>query len=364
MIARRILFTNDTLAMRGGTVTYIRDLAAALVVRGHQAMAFSTRLSDVADDLRESGIDVVDDLSAIETAPDIIHGHHHIETMMALLRFPGTPAIFVCHGAAPWEETPPKFPRIIRYVGVDDACVDRLTQEQIPSSQVLQILNFVDLARFPPRGPLPPRPARAAVLSNEIAESNVLPAIREACARSGLSLDVFGEASGRVVARPGDVLGEYDVVFAKARTALEAMAAGAAVVLCSYYGMGPMVTTAHLPSLRRLNFGQRLLTTPVTADALLAELARYDAQDAGRVSATIRATASLDAATDRWAALYEDTIEEHRRSGPDDIAAEGRAASAYLRTISDIFKAGFDTKRELERLRASLASSRQTTSRS
>lgn len=353
MTPRRVLFTNDTLAMRGGTVTYIRDLGAALVARGYQAMAFSTRLGEVADDLRQSGIEVTDDLAAIDTAPGIIHGHHHIETMMALLRFPGTPAIFVCHGAVPWEEKPLKFPRIVRYVGVDDACVDRLTQEQIPSSQILQILNFVDLARFPPRGPLPARPARAAVLSNEIAESNVLPAIREACARSGLSLDVFGEASGHVLARPGDVLREYDVVFAKARTALEAMAAGTAVVLCSYYGMGPLVTTALLPALRRLNFGLRLLTAPVTADGILAELARYDAQDAERVSATIRATASLDAATDRWAALYDEVIAEHSSRGPDNIADEGRAASAYLRTISDIFKAGFETKRQLDELRLS-----------
>ena len=38
--------------------------------------------------------------------------------------------------------------------------------------------------------------------------------------------------------------GDYDLVFAKARCALEAMAVGAAVVLCDTHGLGPMVTSA------------------------------------------------------------------------------------------------------------------------
>jgi len=353
MTPRRVLFTNNTLSIRAGTELYVRDLAGALLARGHRPMAFSTILGDVADELRQNGVPVVSDLSALPQAPDIVHGHHHIETMMAMLHFPGTPAVSVCHGAAMWEETPPAFPRILRYVAVDCPTQERLEAAQVPRDHIVRILNFVDLNRFPVRAPLPARPLRAVVLSNEISESNVLPEIREACGRASLSVDVFGAASGHPLQDPGAVLGRYDVVFAKARSALEGLATGAAVVLCSAAGMGPMVTSVNVDRLRPLNFGMRCLTQPVTADAIVAALAHYNATDAQRVSATIRASASLDAAADRWASLYDEVIAEHASRGPDDIAAEGRAASAYLRTISDIFKAGFETKRELDKLRMS-----------
>ena len=66
-------------------------------------------------------------------APDVIHGHHHMETMTALLHFPGVPAIQFCHSWTLWEEMPAKFPRILRYVPVDHTCRDRLIlQHGIP----------------------------------------------------------------------------------------------------------------------------------------------------------------------------------------------------------------------------------------
>ncbi len=76
----------------------------------------------------------------------------------------------------------------------------------------------------------------------------------EACRRTQLTLDVIGAESGSVSTRPQDVLGQYDMVFAKARCALEALAVGSAVVLCD-------------------TIRQRLLNLPV-AGALFRSLAR------------------------------------------------------------------------------------------
>ena len=53
------------------------------------------------------------------------------------------------------------------------------------------------------------------------------------------------------MAQPERVLGRYDIVFAKAKAAMEAMAVGAAVVLCDFGGVGPMVTWADFDRLRR-----------------------------------------------------------------------------------------------------------------
>jgi len=331
----RVLITNNTLEGRAGTELYVRDLATALLRRGHRPVAFSMIHGAVADDLRKRTVPVIDRLDRLAEAPDIIHGHHHLETMMALLHFRSTPAVSVCHGWAPWEERPPIFPRIHRYVAVDDTCRDRLVLEHgIPERNVAQIFNFVNLEQFQPRSPLPAEPRRAAVFSNEISDANVLPAIRDACAATGLTLDVYGLASGASIAQPESILGRYDVIFARARSALEAMAVGAAVVQCGPAGLGGIVTAATVETLRRVNFGLRALARPVTRETVQAELTRYNAADATEVSRWVRANCGLEAGVDAWVRLYEDVLTEP----PSDMAAEGPAAAGYLATLATLIK--------------------------
>src|SRR6185369_10855843 len=128
--------------------------------------------------------------------------------------------------------------------------------------------NWVDLRRFARRPPLPARPRRALLFSNYARPDTHLPAVREACRRAGLDLDVVGEGVGREVARPEEILGRYDVVFAKAKAALEAMAVGAAVVLCDLTGVGPPVTVADFARLQRMNFGVEALTEPLDPEII------------------------------------------------------------------------------------------------
>jgi len=299
MAGMRILITNNTLAPRAGSELYVLDIATALLARGHTPIAFSTVLGDVANELRAATVPVVDCLDDVSTPPDIIHGQHHLETMIALLHFPNTPAVSFCHGWLPWEEIPPRFPRIMRYVAVDHTCRDRLMFENgIPEDRIRVLLNFVDLERFKPRGPLPARPKRALVFHNNANEHQPLEIVREACYRAGIALDIIGLDSGTACAHPAQVLGDYDIIFAKARSAIESMAVGAAVILFNLTTIGSMVTTSALDRLRPLNFGIRALQEPVTLEALEREIARYDANDAARVSERIRSTAGLDSAVE------------------------------------------------------------------
>jgi hypothetical protein len=191
--ALRILITNHFLRGRTGSELYVCELATSLLKRGHTPIVYSPQLGQTARELRDVTVPVVDNLDAIASPPDLIHGQHHIETMTALLRFPDTPAVYFCHGWLPWEETPPKHPRILRYVAVDDTCRDRLICESaVEEQRVSVILNSVDLNEFVPRAPLPAKPARALVFSNGASEATHLRAVREACRRSQLSLDVIG----------------------------------------------------------------------------------------------------------------------------------------------------------------------------
>lgn len=330
MTGLRVLITNHSLAGRTGTEVYVRDLALGLLRRGHTPVVYTTRTGEAARRLRDATVPVTDDLRELSAPPDVIHGQHHAETMTALLHFSETPALFFCHGWLPWDETPPRHPRILRYLAVDDTCRDRLLFESgVPEERTRVVLNAVDLARFLPRGPLPPRPRRALVFSGR-AERHA-GVVREACARAGIKLDLAGGL--RALEEPEKVLGRYDLVFAKARCALEALAVGASVVLCDAAGAGPLVTSADLARLRRLNFGIRTLQNELRPDSLAREISRYDAADAAEVSRRIRASADQEETVDELVSLYREIVAEHALA-PRDDAAEWRAAAAYLRWLT------------------------------
>jgi hypothetical protein len=331
----RVLLTNRILAHRTGTELYIRDVASGLLRRGHFPVVYSPHLGPLASEIRSYTIPVVDDLANVAEAPDIIHGHHSLETLTALLAFPRVPAVSVCHSWLGWADEPVAFPRIHRYLAVDDTCRQRLVSEHgIPPERVEVVLNAVDLRRFAPRAPLPHRPARALIFSNSSGEGAPhVKAIREACRRAGIAADIAGFKSGVLLERPEETLGSYDLVFAKARAALEAAAVGTAVILCDVAGSGPMVTTENFAALRRLNFGMRALRDAPTADAMAREIARYDAADAAAVSRQVRNLAGHEALLDQLLAAYADALAEAPRPEAD-AEAEQRATAAYLRRLS------------------------------
>src|SRR2546423_3883588 len=92
-----VLITNRSLSAPTGTEMYAHDLAIGLRKAGHLPILYSPRLGPLAAKIRRETIPVVDDLNKLGSAPQIIHGQHLDETATALLRFPQTPAIYVCH---------------------------------------------------------------------------------------------------------------------------------------------------------------------------------------------------------------------------------------------------------------------------
>src|SRR5438093_525468 len=255
-----ILFTNNTLGARHGSELWVLDMARALLARGHRPAAFSLVTGRVADELRAATIPVVTDLANFAEPPDLIHGHHHVETLIAALHFPGVPIVHFCHGWLPWEERPLKHPAIVRYVAVDETCADRLILEEgIPADRVDRLLNFVDLDRFVPRDPLPAKPRRGLIFSNHAREDGYAAVIREACREARIDVTIAGAASGRVLDHPESAPAGLDLVFAKGRAALESMAVGCSVVLADPPGAGPLVTSSGFDRMRGLNSGVALL---------------------------------------------------------------------------------------------------------
>lgn len=335
-----ILFTNNTLAERAGSELWVRDVARALVARGHRPIAFSLVIGDVANDLRAATIPVVDDLDKIGAVPDVIHGHHHVETLIAALHFPRVPVVHVCHGWIPWEERPLKHPSIVKYLAVDDPSHDRLILEEGLAPDGVELLrNFVDLNRFTPRGPLPERPRRALVFSNGAGRDGYVTVIRDACARAGIALDVGGIGCGRPIASPERFLRDFDVVFAKGRSALEALAVGCSVVLADRAGCGPLVTLREFDRLRAWNFGIRALQQTHSVEWYLSQIAAYHAADAASVSCRTRAEAGMDAVIERLLAIYDCASQHSSRPHDSQVDEAQRAAARHLCVIARELKA-------------------------
>ena len=326
----RVLLTNMTLATRTGTELYVRDLALALSARGHTPMVYSPRLGSIARELTRADVEVVHNPRWLRTSPDLIHGHHWMPTMAALLRCRGVPGMFVCHDFIHDSDVPPIFPRLLRYVAVDENCRRRLLRHRVPGHRIRVVGNGVDLCRFTPRGPLPKRPERALIFSNYACEGTHLSAVRQACHRAGLAADVLGARAGASSEHPETVLGQYDIIFAKGRCALEALAVGAAVILCDWPGSGPLVTASNLDRLHGCNFGWPALGGPLSVEALMREIGQYDPEDAAEVSRRVRGHYGLDAMVEELEAVYREVITEFgtmdSRVGSD---AERVAARTY-----------------------------------
>jgi hypothetical protein len=325
----RILITNCTLATRTGTEIVVRDLAFALRTAGHAPAVYSPQLGGIATELEAAGIPVVADLHRLMQEPDIVHGHHHVETLEALLFFPKARGLFVCHDRTIWMSAPPRLDRIRRYVAVDFNCLERLTGDYgIPESLTRVIFNSVDADRLPARStPLPKKPTRALVFSNYAGTGTHLEAVQVACAMLDLPLEVIGSGVGQSSETPEQRLGRYDVVFAKARCAMEAIVSGAAVVLCDAQGLGPMVTMRELAELRRWNFGRRVLREPLDPTAIANQVRLYDPADAAAVSAYVRQHAALTVAIEQYLRLYDEILAEP----PTAPVASGRDLAEYAR---------------------------------
>lgn len=306
----RVLVTNITLTGRTGTEVVVRDLAWALKDLGVDVSVYTPAPGVMADEIRARGVPVTDNLATLEP-PDVVHGHHHVEAVEALLHFPRARGVFVGHDATAWHDRPPQMLRLLRYVAVDRRVGERLLRYPFVQQRGLTLIpNAVDTARHRLRGPLPSRPARALVFSNYLAEGADLEMLRAACARLDIALDTAGSRMQTQAAAPETVLPQYDIVFGKARCAVEAAATGCFVVLYHNGMLGPELNGENIAECLSWNLGQGLLTEPLTPKALETRLKSYSARTAEAVSAAVRKTNALDAVARRWLSLYQGMMAE------------------------------------------------------
>ncbi len=355
----KILITNHQLKGRGGSELFALEIGLALRTRGHEVCLFSTLAGDISEQAEAAGIPYVKDPAACPFHPDLIHGQHHLETMIALTQWPGVPGIYFLHGATPWEEHPPRHPRLHRYLGTSPRFNWWIAREcGVTESEVGTIRNFMDPAKFSSVRPPGNCTHRAAVFHNTMdPKGKPFAAIMSACHAHGLTLEGVGALFGNLTKQPEIDLLEYDVVFAGGRSAIEAMACGCTVIPVTKEQAESRIHPANYDEMVDRNFTAEINAPHITAEQIMAELGSIDPLETAAVTARIRHEATLEKAVDALLHHYSIAMAAHKASANNDpaeaAALETSCIAAYLLTLAQRTKEVDDKRMTLIDLKVS-----------
>lgn len=306
-----ILITNFFISLPSGTETYVSELAIELHNRGHHVEIFTLSMGDLARSLIEKGIHVCTDLKKIKKKPDCIHAHHNIVTLKAAHFFKKTPIVYFIHDRTHSLDYPFKHANILQYVAVDYNCKERYHENGFNDDDIEIIYNWANISRFKQRTAISAIPRKALAFSNYMSQTNIFPTIKEACLSQGIEIDLIGSGNGNATTTPENILEQYDIVFGKAKAAMEAMATGAAVIVCDFRGLAEFVTPENMLHYRKYNFGMKLMTNKIQTDSIVREIKKYDAEKILKVSDFIRKEADFLSIVSQLENTYSRVIEEY-----------------------------------------------------
>jgi len=333
-----LLLTNDELhENRGGTQCWVAELAAALIGRGHRVAVLSWLRGPLAGEFEAAGVSVIGSAGECPFVPDLIHGQHHLATMVAVCGFPGVPAVYHCHGHGPWQEHPPTHPRIVRYVAMCEALVPWIAKiTKADPAGIAVVPNTFDPTRFRKVRGTESRPRRAAVFGNSALPGHVLRQVERGCAAAKVSLDLLGGPFGRPVERPEDVLPGYDVVFAAGRSAIEAAASGCCVFPLSPFGCVRPLTPETWAMWRAYNFVPAKGVRAIDARVIRNELRDWQPRRVEATTQLVRSVAHFGRAVDQLEEIHRAAVDDFKAR--PDAMAEGRAVSDYLASLAQRVK--------------------------
>jgi hypothetical protein len=254
----KILMTNNALKLRGGSESYLETVSWELRRLGHEVTFFSPRCGDTATRLRSNGFEVFEAVEDLPRAFDVIHGQHVNAVGTVRTRLPSVPLVFATHS---WfinalEDPVPElgataylaFNEITRrrleaHVATRGAAIHRLTQ---PVE-----ISHADAASVP----IAATPRRAVAVSRRM---SLLPSrLAKVCADQGIEFGWVG-GPGRDSVDPRQEIFTADIVVGMGRTALEAMAAGRAVLVADEGNIGGWIGWPTYSTLEADGFTGRL----------------------------------------------------------------------------------------------------------
>ncbi len=357
----KILITNHALTTAGGTEQFVVELAQALRRRGHEIMIFSPRAGNVASVLSNEKFPIFSDPATISTRPDVIHGQHHMETMLALLNLPGVPCAYFCHGMIAWQECPPVHPRVLRYVFLSDLTARYLVLDRdLPEERFHIIPNHIDLTRFKGREPRE-HISKAAICSRMPPQPELVAGLNSMLEKRGIALDVIWDWARGTLASAEDVYASYDLIFGTGRTAIEAMAAGCLVSTTSHDKIGPIITPDNFHDRRRFNFALASWERSLAPDDLGVQLDGFSPAEHERLLGMVSAECDIDREAAMVEGVYEEVVKEWQTASKD--VDEMPALRHYLWSLAPLYDIYDDENRRAREENAWLRGQMQTLER-
>lgn len=249
----RVLLALNALGI-GGTETYVFTVAEQLDRLAHEPVIYSPEPGRGVEAARERGLTVIGTEELSEEFDVALVQDAAVAYEVAEL-CPRLPSVFVAHSESFDPQSPPQLPGTVAVqVAMNDRVEQRL-RAYAAEAEIVRLRQPIDTERFLSPGPLPERPRRALLLSNNLVADR-LAMLEEACQAAGVELVRAGGA-GRQTTDPREALGAADVVIGYGRAILEAMACGRAAFVYDWSGGEGWVDAESYPAIEADGFAGR-----------------------------------------------------------------------------------------------------------
>jgi len=263
----RVLLALNSLGI-GGTETYVFTVAEQLDRLAHEPVIYSPEPGRGVEIARERGLTVIgaEKLGAefdVALVQDAAVAYEVAELC------PGVPSVFVAHSESFDPQSPPQLPGTVQVQVAMNDRVERRLRAFDAGGEIVRLRQPIDTERFKSPWPLPEKPERALLLSNNPVTDR-LAMLEEACQEAGLELIRAGGA-GRQTDDPREALAAADVVIGLGRGILEAMACGRAAFVYDWSGGEGWVTPDSYPAIEADGFagrGDAIFDAPALARVL------------------------------------------------------------------------------------------------
>jgi hypothetical protein len=270
----RVVIGAHALVHPAGTETYVGLIARELQRLGHDVTVHAEELGPLAEHLeREQGAVLARTAGELPGGCDAVLANDAMSAAALGARYPDARLVQVAHSDLFDHQLPLLVPGAVDAVVV---CSERIAKRMRALALDVPIVRLrlpVDTDRFAGMGPLPATPRRALIVSNYL-DGARRRALVEAWGAHGVTCEQVG-APGRVELDPGPVMRDADIVVAKARAALEAMACHRAVYVFDEFGGDGWITPETYAAFEADNLAGHATPAPRTPAQLAADLADY-----------------------------------------------------------------------------------------
>ena len=335
----RFVLGNRLLDRAGGTEVHLVTVGEQLLRLGHDVCLYSPKLGSFSEAAGRRGLRAVASLDELPASCDVVLAQDTIVSYDLAERYPDALAVYRVCGDVFDFQLPPQLQGVVDLIVVVSDRYERLVRGCEVQAPVARLRVPIDLDRLVPLSRIAERPRRAALLGNYPERTEV---IAEACRRHGIeTLRVGGASQSYDVAT---ALADVDIVFAKSRAALDAMACGRAVYIFDLFGGDGWVTAQSYGALEADNFAGLATDRIITLEELDRDLDAYDPAMGGvnrdlivqhhnprdHTLAMLEAISVSSAATRPQAPLRELARLSALNWSWEQVAAERRSAQAAM----------------------------------